>query len=83
MTELLIALIVKNTSYQRKNTDVKIINITHCNTCKKILLNVEYMILVSYCYQNAKAKALYESTDGPTGHPTDNPPISDGLGEYH
>jgi len=32
------------------------------------------MILVSYCYQNAKATALYESTDGPAGQPDNNLP---------
>jgi hypothetical protein len=72
--ELLTAFLATNTTYQKKNTHVKIIDIPNCKTCKKRLLNVEYMILVSYCYLNAKATALYESTDGFAGQPTDNPP---------
>jgi len=81
--ELLTGFLAKNITYQKKNTHVKIIDITNCKTCEKRLLDVEYMILVSYCYQDTKATALYESTDGPAGQPADNPPNSYGLGQYH
>ena len=79
ITELLTTFIGKNTTYKRKNTDSKIIDMANCKTCKKRLLAAEYAILVRYYYQTAKARALYESTDGPA----DNPPNSDGLGDLH
>ena len=34
-------------------------------------------------YPTAKIRTLYKSTDGPTGRPADNPPIPDGLGDFH
>jgi len=83
MSELLTASIGKNSTYYRKNMDSKIINFTHCKTCKKRLLAVEYVILIRYYHQTANTRALYECTDGPAGWPTDNPPTSDGLGDFH
>jgi len=83
ITELLTAFIGKNTTYKRRNTDSKIIDIANCKTCKKILLAVDYEILIRYYYQTAKTRALYESTDGPVGQPADNPPNSDGSGDFH
>jgi len=68
---------------RKGDTDSKIIFIAYCNTCKNWLLNVESAILVWYYYQTAKTRALYESTDGPAGHPTDNPPISVRLKDFH
>jgi len=35
ITELLTAVIAKNTIYNGKNTDSKIINVADCKTCKK------------------------------------------------
>ena len=83
ITELLTACIAKNTMYNRKNMDSKIINVAHCKTCKKRLLAVKYLILIIYNYPTAKRWTLYRSTDGPTGRPTDNPPNSDRLGDFH
>jgi len=83
ITELLTTFIGKNTKYKRKNTDSKIINIANCKTCKKRFLDVEYVILIRYYYQTAKTRALYECLDGPAGRPTDNPPYSDGLGDFY
>jgi hypothetical protein len=83
ITESLTALIGKNTIYQTKNTDSKLIDIANCKTCKNILLVVEYAILIRYYYQTTKTRALYESIDGPAGRPADKPPNSDGLGDYH
>ena len=83
ITELLTDLIVNNTTYNRKNTDSKKINVADCRTCKKRLLAVEYLILIIYDYQSAKTRTLYISTDGPTGRPADNPSNSDRLGEFY
>jgi len=41
------------------------------------------VILIKYNYQTAEARAVYESTDGPTGQPTNNLPNSDGLGDVN
>jgi len=65
--ELFTNLIGKNVIYQRKNTDLKIIDIATCQTCKNKVLAFESMILISHYYQSAKSRALYESIDGPTG----------------
>jgi len=46
--ELLTAYIAKNLAYKRQNTVLKIIDIANCKTCNERLLDVEYMILVSY-----------------------------------
>jgi len=40
------------------------------------------MILVMYYCQTALAETLNESTDGPAGQPTDNPPSSDWLVDF-
>jgi len=39
ITELLTAVIGKYTIYKRINTDSKIIDLAHCKTCKKTLLD--------------------------------------------
>jgi hypothetical protein len=83
ITELLNTFIGKNMKYYRKRLDFKIINIVNCRTFKKGLLAVDYAILIRCYYQTAKTRELYESTDGPTGQPTDNQPNSDGLGDFH
>jgi len=83
ITELLTASIAKNTTYNRTNTDSKIINIAGCKICKKRLLAVKYLLLVIYKYLTAKTKTLYKSTNGPAGQPADNLPNSDALGEIH
>jgi len=79
ITEQLTAFICKNTTYKRKITELKIIDITNCNTCTKILLDVEYAILMIYYYQTAKRRALYASTHGPA----DNLPNSDWFRDFH
>jgi len=82
-SELSIAVIGKNSIYQRKHTDSKIIDIAICITCKKRLLAAEYVILVRYYYQTTTASELYESTYGPAGRPADNQANPDGLGDVH
>ena len=77
--ELLVACIAKNTTYNRKNTYSKIINIAGCKESKKRLLPVEHLILIMYNYPTAQTRAIYKSTFGPTGRPADNPPDSDRL----
>jgi len=57
ITALLTALISKNTIYQRKNTDSKVVNIANSQTCKNKLLAVEYAILMKYYYQTATTGA--------------------------
>jgi len=69
-TELLAACIATNTTYNRTNTDSKIINIPACKTCKKKLLAVEYLNLIIYNYPTAKTRTVYKSTDGPAGQPS-------------
>jgi len=81
ITELLTAFIGKNTHYNTKTMDSKIIDSGNSETCIKWLLDVKYMILVTYYCQTAKTRAINESTDGPTGQPADNLPNSDGLWE--
>jgi len=83
ITELSNAIIVKNITYNRKNTDSKMINIAECKTCKKRLLAVECQLLIIYYYPSAKTRTLYKSTNGPAGRPTDNRPNSDGFGDFH
>ena len=41
------------------------------------------MILIWYYSQTPETRALYESMDGPTGRPGDNPSHSDRLGVHH
>jgi hypothetical protein len=81
--ELLTTVIPNTITYNRKNTDSKLIDITSCTACKHVLLVVENTILIRYYWQTAKTRALCESIDGPAGRPTDNPPNSDWLGVYH
>jgi len=83
ITELLTAFIGKNAKHKRKDTDSKIINIANWKTCKKRFLHVEYVTLMRYYYQRTKTRAIYESKDEPAAQPTDNPPNSDGLGDFH
>jgi len=67
ITELLTASIAKNATYKRKNTYSKRINVADCKTCKKILLAVEYLILIIYTYPTAKTRTLYKPTDAHAG----------------
>jgi len=83
ITELLTAFIAKNSMYNRKNRDSKIINIADCKTCKKRLLAVEYQLFLIYYYPTAKTRTFYKSTDGPAGQPAGNPPNSGRLGDFH
>jgi len=83
ITELWPAWICTNRTYQTKNTDSKLIDITNCKTFKYVLSVVDYAILVRYYYQTTKIGALYESIDGTTGWPAGNLPKPYGLGDYH
>jgi len=83
ITELLTAFVAKNTTYNRKNTDSKIINVADCKTCQNRLLAVEYLMLIIYNHRTVKTSTLYKSTDGPAGRPADNLPNSDWLGYFH
>lgn len=83
ITQLLTASIGKISKFNRNNTDSKVIDIAHGKTCIKTLLHVEKAILIRYYNQIVKTTGLYQSTDGPAGHPADNPPNSDGLGNFH
>jgi hypothetical protein len=69
--------------YKRKYTDYKIIDFAKCKTCKASILDAEYPILITYYYQWANTRALYESLDGPAGWLADNQPNLEGLGDYH
>jgi len=83
ITELLTAFIAKNTTYTRKNTYSKIINVADCKTCKMTLLAVKYLILIMYNYPTAKTRTLYKFTDVPAGQPMDNRHSSDRFGDFH
>ena len=83
ITEQSTAIIVKNARWNRENTNSKMIDIANCKTCKNRSLDIDEVISVRYYHQTAKVKALYESTDGSAGEPTDNPPKSDWLGDVH
>jgi len=82
-TELLTNCNGKTTKYWTKNTDSKTIEIANCKTCKTRLWDVELACLITYYHQTTKSRALSESTDGPTGWPSDNLLNSDGLGGFH
>jgi len=77
ITKLLTALVVQNTKHNGKSIDFKTNDIATCKASKTSLLNVEHARLIKYYYHTSKVGALYESTDGPTGQPADNLPISD------
>jgi len=82
-TKLLTVFIAKNTMYNRKNLDSKIINVADCKTCKNLLLAIKNLILKINNYPTAKARTLYISTDRPAGRPADNVPNAGGLGDFH
>jgi hypothetical protein len=48
ITELLTTIIAKNSTYNRKNTGSKLINIASCTACKHVFLVVENVILIGY-----------------------------------
>jgi len=84
ITELLPALIGKNTIYQRKNTDSKLIDIASHKTSKNIQkhpLGCRLRDFNNTLLSNCKTRALYESRDGPAWRPADNLPKSDGSGD--
>jgi len=83
ITELLTALVLLSTNLKRQNIDSKIAKGATCKVIKMVFLDVNYLILIKYNYQTAKARALYESTDGPAGQPADYSPNSDRLGDFH
>jgi len=80
---LLTTFIGKSTIYKRQSMDSKMIHITTCKTWNKWQLDTEYMILIRYYNQTAKAGALYESTDRHAGQPADNPFYSSWLRDLH
>jgi len=67
ITEVLTPMLGKNTIYQTKNPDSKIIDLANCKTSKKRLFLPQYVILRRYYYHIATTSVLYESVDGPTG----------------
>jgi len=83
ITVLLTALVLLTKNHRKKNIDSKMTNVATCKVNKKIFLDVNYVILIEYNYQTAKARALYESTDGRAGQPADNPPNPDSMGDVH
>jgi hypothetical protein len=83
ITELLPTLIGKNTLYQRKITDSKLIHIANCKTCKNISSVVEYVIVWRYYAESAKRRARYESIDRPAKCHANDPPNSHWLGDIH
>jgi len=83
ITESLTTLVSKSNIYQRYNTDSKWIDIASCKACKNISSVVENAILIWYCKQTPKTRALFEFMDGPFARPADNPPDSEGLGFCH
>lgn len=78
----LTALIANNTKYETKIMDSKIIDIGNCKTYKQGLLDVEWVILITYCYQITKTRALYESTNGLTRLFADTPSNIDKLEDF-
>jgi hypothetical protein len=76
ITELLTAFIDNYITYYRKNMDSTINDIANWKITKIRSLAAEFAIMIRYYYQTAKSRALFESTDGPTGRPGDNPPDS-------
>jgi hypothetical protein len=83
ITELFTASIANNATDRSQNTYSKIIRVADCKTSKKRLLAVEYLILIMYNYPTAKQRTLYKSANRPAGHPEDNLPNPDGLGDLH
>jgi len=72
ITALSTTIVLLNRKHRRNNIDSKITDVTTCKVIKIVFLDVNHVILIKYNYQTAKAMALYESTDGPTGQPADN-----------
>jgi hypothetical protein len=72
ITQLLPAFRGKIIKYTKKNLNSKIIDIAHCKTYTKHLLDVECAVLIRCYYQTTITKALYESTDEHVTQPTDN-----------
>jgi len=58
ITQLLTTFLGKNTKDKWKNTDSTIIDIAHCNTCKKRLFAAEYVMLIRYYYLTSKTRVL-------------------------
>jgi len=61
----------------------KIIDFANCKTLHKRQLDVSSVVLIRYCFQEAKTRGQYKSTQGPTGLPFDIPSNADGLGDFH
>ena len=83
ITILLTALVLLNTEYKRQNIDSKITDVTTRKVITKESLDVNWLILIKYHYQTAKARALYKPTNGPAWQPSNYPPNSEGLGDVH
>ena len=81
ITALLTTLGLLNTKLRRKNIDSKITDVATCKVIKKVILDVNYAILIEYNSQTAKPRPLYESSNWPALQPADNLPNSDGLGD--
>jgi len=83
ITELLTPSMAKYATYKRKNMYSKIINVADCQTSKKRLLAVEYLILIIYHYPTVKTRRLDKSKDETAVRPANNPPNADGLENSH
>jgi hypothetical protein len=83
ITVLLTTFVLLNITHKRKNIDSTIANIATFKVFKHILLHVSWAILFKYSSRTVKARAVYESTDGPAGQPADNPPNWNRLAAVH
>jgi len=83
ITELLTAFLTRIRTFKWRNTDSKVLDITHCKKCNKKLLSAEYAILIRYYNQTAPTRAIYKPTNGPAGQPSDNPPKLDVLEDFY
>jgi len=63
ITALLTTLGLLNTKLRRKNIDSKITDVATCKVIKKVILDVNYAILIEYNSQTAKPRPLYESSN--------------------
>jgi hypothetical protein len=58
ITKLLTASIATNAMDRRQNIYSKMINVADCNTSKKILLALKYLILIMFNYSTANTKNI-------------------------
>jgi len=61
------------TQYIRRSTDWNIIDIANAYACTTWVVDVKYLIVIWYCCETAKPRALCESINGPVQQSTNNP----------